>query len=230
MRAFGYMLLHDSADDPASGEPEYWDQRNSMLRMVRRLGASLGRIPCDRAKTAAQGLSKRIYLAEVLSLVRFPWQNKVIIYSLDSLEFSEIEAALLMQRFSKLSVEVWEATSGDNLTKDVDRWRKIIAASEREECKQAAAAIIQLTKIATRLYNNSRLGRKPFGATTAERKILDKIWSLRRKSRGRRERLSYHRIAIILNEDGIKPRQGKKWYPKTIQDIVKRTKPHLDRP
>ena len=230
MCAVGYMLISARDGDPVCQDQDYCRQRLLMLRLARRLGARLGRIPCDRAELATQGLAKRICLAEVLALVRFDWEKKVIISSLERLELSEIEAALLIKRLQKFSAEIWEATTGVNLSADLSRWQKIISSSNHKERKDAAAAIMQLTKIATRLRNKSRLGRKPFGSTAAEQEILQKIWALRRKSRGRRERISYHRIADILNEDGIKPRQGKKWYPKTIQDIVKRTKPHLDRP
>lgn len=230
MVAIGYMLLHESDDGPASDEPEYWDQRKVMLRMARRLGDSLGRIPCDRAVAARQGLAKRTCLAEVLSLVRQYRRKTVIICGGDKLALSEIERALLMQLFSKLSVEVWDASSGENLTTDVGRWKRIVVDSDQNERRAAAQAIMQLKKIATRLCNKKKLGRKPYGQTVEERKTLEKIWALRRKSRSRRERLSYHRIADKLNDEDIKPRKGKKWYPKTVQDIIRRTKPHLDRP
>ena len=115
MCAVGYMLISARDGDPVCQDQDYCRQRLLMLRLARRLGARLGRIPCDRAELATQGLAKRICLAEVLALVRFDWEKKVIISSLERLELSEIEAALLIKRLQKFSAEIWEATTGVNL-------------------------------------------------------------------------------------------------------------------
>jgi len=132
MRAVGYMLLSGRHDDPVCDDEDYCSQRPPMLKMARRLGARLERIPCDRTAAVVQGLSHRTCLAEVLSMIKDSSRRTVIIYSLQSLQLSEIEAALLVQSFSKRSVEIWEATTGVNLTADVDRWRRIVWASKSD--------------------------------------------------------------------------------------------------
>lgn len=90
-------------------------------------------------------------------------------------------------------------------------------------------AIAELKKHATRLSKKTKVGRKPFGKGPGESQILERIWELRRKRRDGTGRLSYGAIAEILNSEGLKTRQGKTWYSRTVQGIVKRTKPHLDK-
>ncbi|MCX7421763.1 MAG: recombinase family protein, partial [Planctomycetia bacterium] len=127
------------------------------------------------------------------------------------------------------SVQVLEAITNSDLTSQVDRWQKITASADATSLSEVKRAIIELKKHATRFSQGTCVGRKPFGKRDGEQEILKRIWELRRKQRDGTGRLSYDAIAKRLNEDGEKPRQGKTWYAKTVQGIIKQTKPHLDR-
>lgn len=228
--AAGYLVLRqDRGDCKMRSHPEYVSQRRLMLRLARHECFKLRRIPYDWGSSLSSGLASRAGLAKAVGYTRNTHAHALIIYNLDTLQFTELEAALLMLAFREWSVQVLEVITNSDLTSQVDRWQKITASADATSLSEVNRAIIELKKQATRLSQGTRVGRKPFGKRDGEQEILKRIWKLRRKQRDGTGRLSYDAIAKRLNEDGEKPRQGKKWYAKTVQGIVKRTKPHLDR-
>lgn len=64
-------------------------------------------------------------------------------------------------------------------------------------------------------------GRKPYGHTAAERRVVE---AMRLKSRTRRggRRLGPHGIARELNEEGVLTRDGKSWRGRTVERILAR--------
>lgn len=229
--AAGYMVLHQPLD-PYSymrTHPEYVSQRLPMRQLARRKGIRLGRVSYDWGASLSSELASRSGLVKSVRDTRNAHANALIVYSLESLRLSELEAALLMLAFREWSVQVLEAITNSDLTSQVDRWQKITASADATSLSEVNRALIEIKKKATRLSQGTCVGRKSFGKRDGEQEILERIWELRRKRRAGTGRLSYDAIAKRLNEDGEKPRQGNKWYAKTIQGIVKRTKPHLDR-
>ena len=228
--AAGYVVLHqDLGDRYMRTHPEYVNQRRMMLQLARRKGLQLHHVAYDWRSSLGSGLASRAGLAKAVGYTRNTQAQALIIYSLDTLQFTELETALLMLAFREWSVQVLEAITNSDLTSQVDRWQKITASADATSLTEVNRALIEIKKQATRLSQGMCVGRKPFGKRDGEQEILKRIWELRRKQRDGTGRLSYDAIAKRLNEDGEKPRQGKKWYAKTVQGIVKRTKPHLDR-
>lgn len=228
--AAGYLVLHeDLGHSYMRKHNEYVRQRRLMLQLARQECFKLRHIPYDWGSSLSSGLASRAGLAKAVGYTRNAHAEALIIYDLNSLRFTELEAALLMLAFRKWKVQVLEAITGSDLTSQVDKWQKITASADAISLFKVNRALIEIKKQATRLSQGTCVGRKPFGKRDGEQESLKRIWELRRKQGDGTGRLSYDAIAKRLNEDGEKPRQGKKWYAKTVQGIVKRTKPHLDR-
>lgn len=98
-------------------------------------------------------------------------------------------------------------------------------SESRELLRQFAARTLSHGKrldairlaVARRAATNTRgthQGPKPYGTAEGERPILERIKALSSKG------LGYAPIAHQLNDEGIKPRQGKEWYPTTIANIL----------
>lgn len=223
------VLNQRHENDSRQDRPDYLNQRRVMQKQARRYMIRLGKVSHDWWPGAGSGLAKRKGLAKAMSGARYQQGTALIIYSLDTIHLSPIESALLMLAFREWSVRVFEATTGAELTEDVEKWQNTVRSSDVESCAEANRALGEVKKLATRLRNNSKVGRKPFGEGVGEQEILKRIWELRRKKRDRTGRHSYAEIAKRLNDDEVKTRQGKQWHAKTVQGIVKRTKPHLDK-
>ena len=175
-------------------------------------------------------MSNRPGLIEVMSRARCARGKALIIVDLDNLCLREQEAALLMLDFQDFrSVEVWDSSTRTELTSQQERWERVLMAADATTLLETKRAFNDVKKNATRLSNGTRVGRRSFGELPDEQQILAMIWKLRRKRRDGTGRRSYQSIAETLNLKGVKPRQGKKWYAKTVQGIVMRTKPHLDK-
>lgn len=228
--AIGYMVLPENPKGYYMREfPAYVNTRRVMLRYARSIGLRLRQVPYDWGDELRGGFTNRHGLAKAIGLTRNSRVDFLVISSLESLGLSELETAVLMLAFRKFGVEVYETKSMDALTMQVDRWQEIVLASDPKVRSVAERGLVNLTKQATRLWNNSRSGKRPFGENPEEKRILERIWELRRKKRDGSGRTSYSKIADELNSSGERPRQGKKWHARTIQGIVKRTRPHLDK-
>ena len=64
-------------------------------------------------------------------------------------------------------------------------------------------------------------GAKHYGENNEDEKlIIKKIVYMRRRSKSQRNPMSYKRIAVKLNKEGIKTKRGKSWSPMGIYNIV----------
>ena len=70
------------------------------------------------------------------------------------------------------------------------------------------------------MKTSKKPGRKPYGHRPGESEVIQKIKRLRNIHHG--ERKTPYEIAAYLNERGIEPREGKKWYTTTIINILDR--------
>ncbi len=66
-------------------------------------------------------------------------------------------------------------------------------------------------------------GRKHYGEDSEqERAITKRITYMRRLSRGQRKRMSFQKIANVLNGEGIKTRLGYNWTASGVKHVVDR--------
>jgi len=64
-------------------------------------------------------------------------------------------------------------------------------------------------------------GRKHYGENSEEeRTIMRRITYLRRLSRGQQKRMSFQKIADVLNDDGIKTILGKNWTAMGVKNVI----------
>ena len=63
-------------------------------------------------------------------------------------------------------------------------------------------------------------GRKPFGYCASEAVTVDIIKLKRRKRKGAAGPTAFYRIAKELNREGVLPRDGKRWFPQTVKNVL----------
>ncbi len=63
-------------------------------------------------------------------------------------------------------------------------------------------------------------GRRPFGYCAKEAVIVDIIRMKRRRRRGSVGPTSFAQISQELNSEGVRPRDGKRWFPQTVKNVV----------
>lgn len=225
--AVGYIAFEKEPGESRRKAPQYLEERRVMLRIARMYDLELGRIPLDILSKTGTDLIPRAGLAEALGLARKSRSRTLIIFALDRLRLTPAHREVLLRASRDWGVRILEASSQGDLTADADQEWQFTAVSDSKDQVKARRELVEFKKRATMCANRKSAGRKPFGTLPGERDIIKRIGQLRRlRSDGTRR--SYQSIADELNDDRVPPRKGEKWYAKTIQGIVKRTRPHLD--
>lgn len=127
---------------------------------------------------------------------------------------------IILAEFRKLGVKVVAADSGVDLTADSGdptsvMVRQILGAVSQFE-KSILVQKLRASRLRMRRSGQRCEGKKPYGHTPEEAKIVDSILSLRKEGK------SFVAIAEQLNADGIKSRSGKQWHPTQVQRVIQR--------
>jgi hypothetical protein len=151
----------------------------------------------------------------------------VLVQSRAHFSADDAEVAVLLLHFRQSGVKVFEVATEQELTA-AKGWLDTILRNTPGRllaaCQQRMTA---LKSRATKRRNRKQSGRRPYGSSPDERKVLKRIWRLRRRRRNDRP-TSYPEIARMLNRDRLLSRSGRPWQPRTIQAIIRRTRPELD--
>lgn len=223
-KALGYIVLVGE-EGPRKESEEYCGRKAELKRLSRSLGLTLSRCAVDEVPVNGTRSTGKAGLREILRTAgpEFP---VVLLYRLD---FSTVEIALLVIHFHRQSVQVIEVESRKNLSLELKHLREVVRTSDIEEAHRAKRALSQLKRRATRETTGNTPGKKPFGTLVGEAETVRRILQLRRKPKYGK-RLSYQKIADALNRDPkYRTRQGAQWQSRTVQAIVRRTRPSLDK-
>jgi hypothetical protein len=67
-------------------------------------------------------------------------------------------------------------------------------------------------------------GRKPYGETSEEKQVINRIRAMRRTRKNRTPGMTLQAIADRLNSEGIPTRMGKQWTPGQVHSLLNRKK------
>lgn len=233
MNALGYVycLPHEHHNMP----------RNLIQRYARRHGIGLLGVRSDIMWDGPIKLQDRSKLAGLLAAIY--WQRTlspssevcVIVERSAHLADEPLLRSILLEHLRSLGVDVLEASTDTKLTEE-----KTIADVQRSAAPatltQARRTVGLLKARATRIKNETSLGRKPFGSHEEEKQALDRLFELTRvlSKDGWRHfggrlivRRSFAEIAAILNQEGHSTRTGKPWQAATVRGIIQRERPRL---
>jgi len=162
----------------------------------------------------------RPVLQELIAKVLANGVRTILIEKLDRLARDIVVQESLIRDFQKRGITLLSTKETDLCSKEPTRVmiRQMLGVLSEYE----RAMIVFRTKAAKdriRARGERCEGKKPYGQhpnRPTERPILERILHLS-------QHLSPREIAEILNNDGIKPRLGDKWFPNTVRRIVKRS-------
>ena len=157
--------------------------------------------------------------------------SKVVVDRADRLAPDPLTRALLLSYLGSLGLQVIEAPDWVDLTGNADLQAQTKAAAP-EALAQARKVLSLFKRRVTRRTTKRAPGRKPYGTRPQEEGTLRRLLALRRKlpkderKRGRGgARLSFARIAEILNSEGRRTGEGKEWSGAAVRNLVKRERP-----
>ena len=226
MKALSYLRVSGLGQVDGDGLPR---QREAVTRYARRAGLQLMDEFAVAGVSGTTELADRPGLAALLDRIESNGARVVIVERADRLARDLVVGELILDRFRTLGVKVVDAEGVELTAGDGDPTRKLIrqvlgAVAEFDRC--VTVLKLRAARDRVRAREGRCEGRKAFGTSPAEEKVLERILALRRAKRGQ-PRMSFEKIAATLNAEGVQTRTGTAWAPATIYRIVRRRSPSL---
>jgi DNA invertase Pin-like site-specific DNA recombinase len=199
-------------------------QAQAVAAYVRHAGLTIVETYQDRGVSGTKDLGDRPGLAALLDRIESNGVRIVLVERADRIARDLIVSETILGQLRARGVKVFDAEGIELTAADGDPTRRLIrqvlgAVSEFD--RNVTVLKLRAARVRVRARDGRCEGRKAFGARPAEKIVLDRIRSLRRKgSPLRGGRLSCAKIADILNADGIPTRTGATWRPSTVYGIV----------
>ncbi len=217
MCAVAYIVLPRESGPARKSDPLYVEQRVPIMRFAGYVSQTICEI--------LDGAPADLFAREGMERLLFYCDN-VMVDRRSRFCADELDLAVLFEYFRLCRKEIIEVSTGQNLVEDRELVDRVLGQATRENIVGVKRRLTLAKARATRRRNGTKPGRRPFGTLPDEEEVLREIWRLRRKPRGQPRR-SYREIADILNSRGMLTRSEGPWQAKTIQGIVKRTRPWL---
>lgn len=151
--------------------------------------------------------------------------RSILVESLDRLARDVMVQSLLLAKLAQHGITLINCVTGEDVTASMseDPMRKALIQiqsvfSELE--KSRLVSKLRRAREAKKEATGKCEGRKAFGEKEGESEALELMRSLRRKREGKR--MSFARIAEVLNERNIPTRTGARWHTTTVQNILSR--------
>jgi len=151
--------------------------------------------------------------------------RSILVESLDRLARDVMVQSLLLAKLAQHGITLINCVTGEDVTASMseDPMRKALIQiqsvfSELE--KSRLVSKLRRAREAKKVATGKCEGRKAFGEKEGEGEALELMRSLRRKREGKR--MSFARIAEVLNERNIPTRTGARWHTTTVQNILSR--------
>jgi len=222
-KAFGYLRTSGKGQVGNDGFPR---QREAINRHAKANCIQIVQEFTDEAVSGTTEAMDRPGLTDLFVALKANGVRLVLVENATRLARDLMISEIILGEFRKIGVRVVSADGGIDLTLGNDDpsgklIRQILGAvAEWEKC--ALVQKLRASRLRMRRAGQRCEGKKPYGHTPEEAKVVDSIISLRKEGK------SYVVIADQLNSDGIKSRSGQKWHPTQVQRVIQRRQANAD--
>lgn len=222
-KAVSYLRVSGKGQIDGDGFPR---QREAIQGYAKRHGLEIVDEYRDEGVSGTRELENREGLRDLITRVRSNGVRTVLLENATRLARDLMVSEVILREFRDLGVQVIAADSGTDLTVgDDDPTRKLIrqvlgAVAEFE--KSILVTKLRAARVRKRRATGRCEGRKPFGSRLGEEDTLARMRALYRKPRGH-ARMSFGKIADVLNAEKRPSRTGGPWAPQTVRQILLRS-------
>ncbi|GMU23382.1 MAG: hypothetical protein AMXMBFR13_34600 [Phycisphaerae bacterium] len=226
-KAVAYLRVSGKGQIDGDGFPR---QQDAIERYAKPHGIEIVGVYRDEGVSGTTDLEGRAGLAALIDRIESNGVRLVLVERADRLARDLMVGEIILGQLRELGVQVVEVEGGTDLTvADGDPTRTLIR-QVLGAVAQFEKSVIVLKLRAARQRIRSRQGRcegvKPFGATPAEQRAIERIWAIRRtRDRVTGKAPSMQAIANTLNAEGVATRSGRPWQPRTVWAIIQRGTP-----
>lgn len=221
LRVVGYVRV--STDEQAGSGLGLSAQRSAIREEVNRRGWKMVRVFEDAA--SGKSMNGRRGLEQALDVLESGRASALVVAKLDRLSRSLLDFAELMERGQRRGWTTVALDLGVDTTtpagETMANMLAVFSQFERRLIGQRTRDALAV-KVAKGEY---AYGRPPFGyraeggvlvVDDSEQAVIARMVELRG------EGASLRRIVQVLTDEGLRPRQGAKWYPTTVADVLRR--------
>lgn len=216
-KAFAYLRTSGKGQIGNDGFPR---QRETIKRFAKSNGIEIVQEFTDEAVSGTTDILDRPGITDLFVALKANGVRTVLVESASRLARDLMISEIILSEFRKIGVKVISADGGIDLTLGNDEptgklIRQILGAvSEWEKC--ALVQKLRASRLRMRRSGQRCEGKKPYGHTPEEAKIVESILALRKEGK------SFVAIGQELNAGGITSRSGKQWHPTQVQRVIQR--------
>lgn len=179
----------------------------------------------DEGVSGTNELDDREGLAALLFRIDSNGIRAVVVESASRLARDLVVGEAILSRFRERGVKVFSVDGGVELTSNDDPtrtlFRQLLGAIAEFDRKVTVAKLKAARDRRARELGRRVEGQKAFGMMPGEAETLARIRQLNAKPRGK-PRLSFAKIADVLNAEGRRTRHGAPWRPESVRKIAQR--------
>lgn len=214
-KAFGYLRVSGQAQVKGDGFPR---QLAAIKSYAAANDIKIQRVFEEKGVSGALDSMDRLAWVEMMGLVLANGVKTIVIEKLDRLARDLMVQEHIIADLQRYGVNLISAAEPDLCSNDPGRklMRHIMGAIAEYD-KTMIVAKLKVARQRKKAGPTGRCeGQKPFGHYVGENAALSRMRELHKSE------TNLTAIASTLNSEGIKPRQGTKWFPMTVSRILKR--------
>jgi len=220
-KAVAYLRVSGKGQVDGDGFPR---QSETASKYAERNGLEIVDEYKDEGISGTSELAGRPGLAALLDRIESNGVRIVLVESATRLARDLFVQEVLLNEFRKLGVTVVECDGGNDLTDNdnptAKMTRQILGAVAEFE-KEVTVLKLRASRERIRRSGERCEGRKPYGFHPNEKPVVALMMKLFRKPR-KDKRLSFAKIAQVLNDLDLVSRTGKPWSATVVMRIIKK--------
>jgi DNA invertase Pin-like site-specific DNA recombinase len=211
-RAFAYLRVSGKGQIEGDG---FTRQLETIKHYAQGHDVTVAEVFREEGVCGATDLENRPSLMAMLDALMESGINLVLIEKLDRLARDLMVQETIIGDLRKRGFELVSVMEPDLLQNDPTRilMRQIFGAIAQYE-KAMIVAKLRGARQRMKTRTGRCEGQKPFGHYDGENAVVERMKALRETG------MSFDRIAGVLNADGLKPRNGVRWWGKTVNNIL----------
>jgi site-specific DNA recombinase len=218
IKAIGYIRV--STDEQAKEGMSLENQEQKIRDYCKLKDFEILKIIQD-AGISAKNL-RRPGAQKVIEMAQDKMIDAVIVYKLDRMFRSTVDALETTKQFDKLNVSFHSIEETIDTKSAMGKFfftlTAALAEMEREIIGERTRDVLQRKKANGEVYGHVPFGFKKFKGKLlshdAEQKIVQTVLGMRQKG------MNYSMISRELNLMGLKTKKGNRWYPQTVKNVV----------
>jgi DNA invertase Pin-like site-specific DNA recombinase len=211
-KVFAYLRVSGKGQVEGDG---FTRQLDTIKRYSQANGMRIAKVFREEGVGGATDLEDRPALMELMEALAADGTKLVLIEKLDRIARDLMLQETIIGDLRKRGFDILSVMEPDLLQNDPTRilMRQVFGAIAQYE-KAMIVAKLRGARQRMKAKTGRCEGRKPYGFYDGEDAIMERMKALKETG------LGYDRIAEALNDAGLKPRTGVRWWGKTVNNIL----------